>query len=73
MSRYFHSAVVTIADKIHVRHCIIFLFNFGKSAAETKRMIDEEYGKDSIGMSTVREWFAKFKKGGFRPAKQAKK
>jgi len=32
------------ADKIHVRHCMLFFFNLGKSAAKVKRTIDEAYG-----------------------------
>lgn len=54
-----------MADKIYVRHCMLFLLNFGKSAAETKKTIDEAFGEDSVGTSTIREWFAKLKKGDF--------
>lgn len=52
-------------DKIHLRHCMLFLFKLGKTAAESKKMIDEAYGDGSVGSSTCREWFAKFKKGEF--------
>lgn len=52
-------------DKIHVRHCMLFLFNLGKTASKAKKMIDEAYGDGSVGSSTCREWFAKFRKGEF--------
>jgi len=39
-----HSSLVMATDKIHVRHCILFFFNLGKSAAEAKRTIDGAYG-----------------------------
>ena len=49
---------------LHLHHCM-FLYNLGKSAAESKKMIDGVYWEGSFGTSTCREWFAKFKKGDF--------
>ena len=50
-------------DKVHIRHCMLFLYKLGKTPAEAKKMIDEAYGDGSVGNSTCREWFAKFKIG----------
>lgn len=54
-----------MADTLHHQHCLLFMFNFGKSAIEARQLITEAYGKDAVGASMCREWFTKFKKGDF--------
>ena len=43
----------------------IFYFNFklGQSAAETARQINQIWGQNSVGESTVQQWFKKFRSG----------
>jgi len=48
---------------MHIRNDILFLFNFDKVIAETKESFYELYRIIFIGMSTVKEWFTKFRKG----------
>ena len=50
-----------VIDKIYVRHCMLFVFKFDKTAAKMKNMIDEVYRSvESISMCRCHEWFAKF-------------
>ena len=39
------------------------MFDLGKSPAEAKQWIDQAYGEGTIGASTCREWFIKFRNG----------
>lgn len=50
-------------DRVHIRHCMLFMFKLGKTPAETKEWICSAYGEDAVGASTCREWFAKFRSG----------
>lgn len=52
-------------NKAHIRHCMMFMFNLGKTVMETRQWIWEAYGEDSVGLTTVKDWFAKFKRGEF--------
>lgn len=53
----------TTVDKIHLRHCLLFMFNLGKCASEAHGSICQAYGEAVISERTCRDWFAKFKKG----------
>ena len=52
-------------NKNHIRHCILFMFNLGKKASQAKDEIYQAYGTGSVGLTTIKEWYAKFKKGEF--------
>ena len=47
------------------RHCILFAYNLGKKPSENKKMICQEYGESAVGLTTIKEWFSKFKKDEF--------
>ncbi|GFW18387.1 solute carrier family 23 member 1 [Trichonephila clavipes] len=49
----------------HLREVLIFCFNMKKSAAEAHRMLSNTYGEAAISERTCREWFQRFKNGGF--------
>ena len=49
----------------HLRKVLIFCFNMKKSAAEAHRMLSNTYGEAAISENTYREWFQRFKNGGF--------
>jgi len=49
----------------HIRHCILFADNLGKKPPEANEMICQAYGENSVGLTTIKEWFSKFKKGEF--------
>lgn len=52
-------------NKRHLREVLLFAFNSKKSAAEAYRMIVEVYGESSLGETTCRDWFRRFKSGDF--------
>ena len=41
------------------------MFNLGKKASQAKDEIYQAYGTGSVGLTTIKEWYAKFKKGEF--------
>lgn len=52
-------------NKIHIRHCILFMFHLGKNTTDTLDQITKAYGSGSVSYATVKNWFKKFKKGDF--------
>ncbi|GFT19068.1 solute carrier family 23 member 1 [Trichonephila clavipes] len=49
----------------HLREVLIVCFNVKKSAAEAHRILSNTYGEAAISERTCREWFQRFKNGGF--------
>ena len=49
----------------HFRNILLFEFNRGARAAEEVRNICAVYGDNSIGESTARKWFSRFKEDSF--------
>ena len=44
---------------------LIFCYHLKKSAAESHRMLVEDYGEHALGKSQCFKWFKKFKSGDF--------
>jgi transposase len=54
-----------VDKKVHFRHLLLFTFNQGLNASKAAQTICAVYGKDAIGESTARKWFARFNEGNF--------
>ena len=44
---------------------MLFCFKLGKNATEATEMINSAWGNNSVGASTVRKWFSRFRIGNF--------
>lgn len=54
-----------VEKNAHFRHILLFEYNRGVKASEAARTIRNVYGEESIGDSTARKWFSRFKDGNF--------
>lgn len=52
-------------NKQYLRVSMLFCFKLKKNAAEATEMINSAWGDDSVGASTVRKWFARFREKNF--------
>ena len=49
----------------NLREAMLFCFHLKKSAAGCHRLLVEAYGKHTLTVQTVENWFQRFKKGDF--------
>ena len=52
-------------NKRNLQKLLIYFFNLKKSAAKAHRLLVERYGEATLSERSCREWFQKFKNGGF--------
>ncbi len=51
--------------KIHVRHCMLLLYNMKYSKTEAFRQINDVYGNNTISRITVLNWYDRFESGDY--------
>ena len=52
-------------SKIFFRHLFMHYFDMNKCAFETHKILTRVYGNKSPSLSTIKNWFGRFKKGDF--------
>ena len=48
-----------------IRHCRLYDFLSGRSAAESERCINQAFGQDMVSSATCHRWFQKFREGDY--------
>lgn len=51
------------ATQTHIRHCLLFEYELGHSAAEAQRHICQALGQDVISSRACEKWFKRFRSG----------
>ena len=51
--------------KVHYRHLMLFCFNCGKTASETRDKLCSVYGENAVSLRLCYTWFSKFRSGNF--------
>ena len=52
-------------SKQNLRISMLFCFKLGVNSTEATEMINSAWGDNSVGASTVRKWFSRFRVGNF--------
>ena len=52
-----------MTERIEQRHCIKFCLKLGDSQVETIRKIQQAFGEDAMGPTSIKEWYNRFKDG----------
>jgi hypothetical protein len=50
-----------MVDMKEQRVCIKFVLNLGKTAAETRRMLNQAFGENGLGQTQTYDWYKRFK------------
>jgi histone-lysine N-methyltransferase SETMAR len=48
-----------------IRHCLLYDFLYGRSAAESERCIKQAFGQVKLSSANCRQWFQKFREGDY--------
>ena len=52
-----------MTERIEQRYCIKFCQKLGDSQVETIRKIQQAFGEDAMGATTIKDWYNRFKDG----------
>ena len=52
-----------MSERVEQRYCIKFCQKLGDSQVETIRKIQQAFGDDAMGATTIKEWYNRFKDG----------
>ena len=54
-----------VPEKVFLREVLLHYFNMNKTAAESHRILVQDYGGHALAERTCPKWFARFKSGDF--------
>lgn len=54
-----------VSDKEYIRHCILFMFQLKKNAAEAAEIICYVLGESAVTHTIHKNWYKRFREGDF--------